>query len=189
MSVTSTIEPTTSEGTSTKHQLSEMYARLLSELLSGEQEPISEVSETIDRPSKAANYCLFLWFLQDQPTKSFRFETQKWRSYYSLFSELFEQKEEPTVSQSLQRVAVELFEQIKAVSAIYQDEQENETILWVFTDNEKYDDELMDLLISQEEKLLDTFPESSILVRFVPSVLCQDHREVVGYSAQLILER
>lgn len=89
----------------------------------------------------------------------------------------------------LRATAVELFSSTQEVDAIYHDALDSEIVFWVFVDNEEYDDKLMDLLISYEEKLLDTFPETPIMVRFVPSILCDSYEEVVGNSAQLIFKR
>ncbi len=92
-------------------------------------------------------------------------------------------------SEALGQTAREVFISIPEVAAIYQDELEDETLFWVFINNEKYDDELMELLISREEVLMDKHTEAHIWVRYVPLVLCHDPREVVGNTARLIFAR
>lgn len=94
-----------------------------------------------------------------------------------------------TPSETLGQTAHEAFISIPEVAAIYQDELEGETLFWVFINNEKYDDDLMGLLISREEVLMDRHPESHIWVRYIPLVLCHDPKEVVGNTARLVFAR
>jgi hypothetical protein len=81
------------------------------------------------------------------------------------------------------------FAQMRAVEAIYQDDIESVVLFWIFTSNEKYDDALMDQLLSRENRILDTYPGTSIAFRYLPSAACQNHREVVGNTATLIFKR
>lgn len=82
-----------------------------------------------------------------------------------------------------------LFGQISDVSAVYQAPLTDGILVWVFTDNPKYDDALMDRLLSIEDTILDSLPGIDISFRYVPSAFTDDNREVVGNSARLILER
>ena len=81
------------------------------------------------------------------------------------------------------------FSEIPEVSVIYQDISGNELTYWVFINNEKYDDQLMDKLIDIELEILDSYSQPSILFRYVPLVLCDDPHQVAGGTAQLIFQR
>ena len=90
---------------------------------------------------------------------------------------------------AITQMAVEKFSKIPEVEAIYRGIANNRLSFWVFTSNDRYDDALMDILITREEEILDTYPQFVTSVSFPPSVLCEDHREVVGDTATPIFER
>ena len=89
----------------------------------------------------------------------------------------------------LEQMAVDKFSTIPEVEAVYRDKVNNRLSFWVFTSNDRYDDALMDMLITKEEEILDTYPQFVTSISFPPSVLCADHREVVGGTATVIFER
>jgi hypothetical protein len=93
---------------------------------------------------------------------------------------------EQVQAQAVETATREKFAQVAAVNAIYQDELDDEIVIWVFIGNEKYDDALMDTLLSLEESVLDAFPDARISFSYVPSILCNEPREVVGSTARLI---
>ena len=78
---------------------------------------------------------------------------------------------------------IQTFSVIPEVEAIYQDNLHGWLRFWVFTNNLRYDDALMDKLIAGLEEI---DAENVADIRFPPSVLCGDHREVVGNNAVLI---
>jgi hypothetical protein len=101
-------------------------------------------------------------------------------SHYAALSVPFE---------AITQLAVEKFSAIPEVEAIYRDRVNNRLSFWVFTNNDKYDDALMDILIAKEEEILDAYPQFVTSISFPPSVLCENHREVVGNTATAIFER
>ncbi len=110
-------------------------------------------------------------------------------SPFESFSDWSDPIKEAIPSEALGQTAREVFTSIPEVEAIYQDKLEGETLFWVFINNEKYDDDLMELLISREEVLMDKHPVSHIWVRYIPLVLCYDPKEVVGNTARLVFTR
>ncbi len=111
------------------------------------------------------------------------------RQLYELLHDQSTLSKDAISPQLLEQAVRELFSSIPQVVRIYQDEQGDEILFWIFTNNEKYDDELMELLISREEALMDTHPQADIWIRYIPLVLCDNPREVVGDTARLIFER
>lgn len=81
------------------------------------------------------------------------------------------------------------FAQIKQVEAIYKCETEGEIRYWVFTNNQKYDDAVMDTLLDQEVAILVKYPTKNIRFSYVPLVLCSDPYDVVDSGAVSILQR
>jgi hypothetical protein len=85
----------------------------------------------------------------------------------------------------IEKAVVGRFAQIAEVSSIYHDE----ITFWVFTSDEKYDDSLMDALISQEEAILDLYAGLEIVFQYVPLILCNGPQEIVSHAAHLIFAR
>lgn len=151
------------------------------------------LGEERERSAVAAPYHL------TSETRRFSVEASRFMLYFKLLLSLQRYSESlpdwsalikgATPSETLGQTAHEVFTSIPEVDAIYQDEPEDETLFWVFINNEKYDDDLMELLISREEVLMDKHPESHIWVRYIPLVLCHDPREVVGNTARLVFAR
>lgn len=97
----------------------------------------------------------------------------------------------PTGLRNLEENVLELFAQITAVEAIYKEISERAIIFFVFTSNEKYDDQLMDDLLSIEGSLLDQYhyPGWDIIFRYIPAILCDNMNEITSKNATLIFER
>lgn len=85
--------------------------------------------------------------------------------------------------------AVRSFSALLAVDSVFQEQTEAGVMFWVFTNNQVYDDSLMNNLLDIEEELLDAFPDLLLSFRYVPLVLCPDRRDVVGTSVSLVYER
>lgn len=83
----------------------------------------------------------------------------------------------------------ERYSQIDEVEAIYEEIDDTQHTFWIFTSNRRYDDELMDRLIFQEEEIFDIYPKHNMSINYVASVMAENHREVVGNNAAIIFER
>ncbi len=87
------------------------------------------------------------------------------------------------------KMAIREYAAVPEVQAIYQENGANGITFWVFTSNKSYHDQLMDILLDHEEVILDKYPETVVLFRYIPSVLTTDPREATGQAATLLFQR
>lgn len=84
---------------------------------------------------------------------------------------------------------VERFKQIDEIEAIYQKVNEHGIWIIVFTNNNHYDDRLMDQLIKTECQLMDLYPNVKQSYRYVASVLVDSHSTFVSPDMETIFKR
>lgn len=83
-----------------------------------------------------------------------------------------------------------LFSSIPKVVSIYQDLKDNDDLVfWVFTSNERYDDELLDRLITLEMEIMRKYPLLQFVFWYVPAPYFGNEKSVVGDTAQVIFTR
>lgn len=88
------------------------------------------------------------------------------------------------------KVVIGRFSHIAAVKSIYRVTHEPTVIYFIFTSNIKYDDHLMDTLLSIEGILLDQYqyPGWHLSFRYIPTVLLTNINEIIPADAIMVFE-
>lgn len=81
------------------------------------------------------------------------------------------------------------FAQLHEVSLIYQEDNEQEVTFYIFTNNDKYDDGLLDQLLEHEVRIIGSYPKISVSFRYIALVLCDSPHDVVAATAKMIYKR
>jgi hypothetical protein len=81
---------------------------------------------------------------------------------------------------------INAYANIPQVEAIYLRQSDSTFRIWVFTDEQEYDNKLVEQLADRESNLLEMFDDEDILIRHVPTVLYPNHKDLVGSSTDPI---
>ena len=90
--------------------------------------------------------------------------------------------------ETLRQTVIENFKSMPEVQFIYQDIADNNLTFWIFTNEQHYDDALMDRLIVQEQEILDLYPGTPLMFEYIPWIFCPNPADVIGNTAKQIYQ-